>query len=111
MLLMRSSTPAGGRNTGNFQDRSLQSTERTSSSHKMLNTKSVRRTIGGLFGIAACLAVVGCSNGSSKTKVASPTLFVTDGVSNRVVQITDVNTAVWTPLGTLGSGTGQFNRP
>ena len=72
----------------------------------MLKNKLVSRAVAGALTVFACWLLVGC-NGSKSSNAASPTLFVTDGVSNRVVQITDVNNAVWTPLGTLGSGTAR----
>ena len=76
----------------------------------MLNNKISRFAIHCGICIAAAFVIAGCS-GSKSSSTPSPTLFVTDGISNRVVQIPDVNTAVWAALGTLGSGVGQFNQP
>src|SRR5262249_53089882 len=77
----------------------------------MLRTNSAGWKLIGLSGLVVSALLMGCSNGNKTSSAASPTLFVTDGVSHRVVRINDINTPTWTALGTLGSGTNQFNRP
>jgi sugar lactone lactonase YvrE len=77
----------------------------------MLNNKISRFAIRCGIAIAASFVLAGCTTGNKSTSTPSPTLFVSDGISNRIVQIPDLNIALWAAFGTLGNGVGQFNRP
>ncbi|HXZ25382.1 MAG TPA: NHL repeat-containing protein, partial [Nitrospiria bacterium] len=76
----------------------------------------VRGAIGALLGAALLWSCSSSSGGVFNLPIgvaidSSGNIYIADSANNRIVSMSDMNGANWTPFGSMGSGRGQFITP